>query len=418
MQIKDLKVGSFLAARQLKRSSKWTTFLIVAVMTLTFLNLVVVSGILVGLIEGAVEAVKSHYLGDVIIGALKERPYIDQSTQIINAAKALPGVAYISPRYLSSGQIEGNYKEPKKRPSDLSQSVGATVAGIDPYAENQVTNLKKVVIEGSYLNPGDYDEVLLGAMLLKKYLNYDSSAMPVLDNVGVGSKVRITVAGSVRDVLVKGIVKSKVDELDRRVFFVDSQLRGLIGRTDYNVSEIAIKLSPGTDPVNIRDSLLRQGFGQFAKIQTQDDAEPKFIKDMKQTFAILGNVIGSIGLAVAAITIFIIIFINAVTRRKYIGILKGIGVRGSAIEFSYILQALSYAIAGSIIGILMTYLILVPFFRAHPINFPFSDGILVAPLSGTMARAGILLLVTLAAGYLPARLIVQKNTLDSILGRN
>ena len=63
----DLRVGSFLAKRDLKRANIWTTALIVFVMTLTFLNLVVVSGILVGLIEGSVEANKRIYTGDVII---------------------------------------------------------------------------------------------------------------------------------------------------------------------------------------------------------------------------------------------------------------------------------------------------------------------------------------------------------------
>ena len=45
----NIKVGWFLAKRELKRANIWTTTLIVLVMTLTFLNLIVVSGILVGL---------------------------------------------------------------------------------------------------------------------------------------------------------------------------------------------------------------------------------------------------------------------------------------------------------------------------------------------------------------------------------
>jgi ABC-type lipoprotein release transport system permease subunit len=47
---------------------------------------------------------------------------------------------------------------------------------------------------------------------------------------------------------------------------------------------------------------------------------------------------GSIGIVVSAITLFIVIFINAITRRKQIGILKGIGINSFAIEFSYLFQ--------------------------------------------------------------------------------
>ena len=144
---------------------------------------------------------------------------------------------------------------------------------------------------------------------------------------------------------------------------------------------------------------------------------PKFVKDIKNTFAILGNVVGSIGLVVASITIFIVIFVNAITRRKFIGILKGIGISSRAIEIAYVFQSLFYAILGIGVGLLILYGFLVPFIAAHPIKFPFSDGILVAEYSATFLRVFLLSLATLIAGNVPARIVVKKNTLDSILGR-
>jgi ABC-type lipoprotein release transport system permease subunit len=75
----------------------------------------------------------------------------------------------------------------------------------------------------------------------------------------------------------------------------------------------------------------------------QQEAIPDFLNQIKIAFSITRcNMIGLIGIIVASITIFIVIFINAVTRRKYIGILKGIGVTSGAIEFSYILQSFFY----------------------------------------------------------------------------
>ncbi|MEK7479692.1 MAG: FtsX-like permease family protein [Patescibacteria group bacterium] len=148
------------------------------------------------------------------------------------------------------------------------------------------------------------------------------------------------------------------------------------------------------------------------------NAQPQFLKDIIATFNLLGNVFSSLGLIVASITIFIVIFINALTRRKYIGILKGIGINGRAIEFSYIFQSIFYAMLGSAVGLALVYGILVPMFAAHPIDFPFSDGILVAPLDQTFFRVGLLVASTLIAGYIPAWMIIRKNTLDSILGRN
>jgi putative ABC transport system permease protein len=411
-----IRIGFFLALRQVRRASKWTTGLIIFVMTLTFLNLVVVSGILVGLIEGAVEANKQYYTSDIIISKLEKKDYIEKSPLVLSIIRALPEAEAISARYIESGRIEANYKSAAKE--EEIDSAGGTLAGIDPVAEEKLTGISRFVIEGEYLEPDDYDKVLIGAYLLKKYFPVESPGFTTLDNVGVGDKVRVKIGDITREVTVKGIVKSKVDELAYRVYFVDKQFRDLIGRSDYNVDEISIKLRDGVDAIEVKDALLRSGIGTYARVQTFEDAQPKFLKDIKATFALLGNMISSIGLAVASITIFIVIFINAITRRKFIGILKGIGISGKTIETSYIFQSFFYALCGSAIGFIILYGILQPYIAAHPINFPFSDGILVAPLLGTGIKIAILVFTTVIAGYIPARMIVRRNTLDSILGRN
>ncbi len=413
---RTIKIGWFLGLRQLKRSSIWTNVLIVVIMILTFLNLVVVSGLLVGLIEGAVFATRTHYTGDMLISSLKEKNYVENSQNILAAISNINGIHAVTARYMTGGTIESNYQQ-RTNFNDEPETVSTIVAGINPEQENEVTHMEDLIIEGNYLESGDYDEVLVGAMLLKKYLNIESPGFTVLEDVEIGSKIRLTIGSQTREFRVKGILKSKVDEIDRRVFMTDSQLRSMIARNDLNVSEISVALLPGYAPTRVKNILIENGFDKDAKIQTYEDAQPKFLQDIKNTFALLGSIISSIGLVVAAITIFIVIFINALTRRKYIGILKGIGVDGTAIELSYVFQSLTYALIGSAIGLFFVYVLLVPFFSSHPINFPFSDGILVAPAFGTSIRIVLLILTTVVAGYVPARIIVSKNTLNSILGR-
>ena len=413
----SFKVGFFLAIRQIRRSSKWTNTLVVCVMTLTFLNLVVVNGILVGLLEGAVEAIKTHYIGDLFITSLRQKNYVEQAPKILAFTRNIPGVEAITARYITSGIIEADYKTQKKKPTDKGEEVVATFAGINPLDEESVTGLSTLLVEGEYLKVDDYDKVLVGGMLLRKYLDFDSPSFPVLKDVEIGKKIRVTVNGNSREVTVVGIIKSKVDEIDRRVFFNDTQLRGLIGKPEYGAGEISIRLSPTADSTAIKNLLLNEGFGSLATIQTRDEAEPKFIKDMKKTFGMLGTAISSIGLVVAAITIFIVIFINAITRRKFIGILKGIGISPTAIEWAYVFQAIIYAIIGTTLGAIFVFGFLKPYMYVHPINFPFGDGILVATAGDTAIRAAVLMLATLVAGYIPVRLITKQNTLDAILNR-
>jgi ABC-type lipoprotein release transport system permease subunit len=416
----DVRVGWYLARRQVRRASPWTTGLVVFVMVLTFLNLVVVTGILVGLVQGISNLYREQETGDVFVSTLPAKQYIDNSQPIIEFLKTLPQVAGESSRYVSGGMIEANYQT-QSNLTDKPNASAASIVGVDPAQEDAFSHLSSFVKEGSYLSPGDYDQILVGSQLIDRY-SFGGDLLPnisVLRNVYPGTKVRITVGDVTREVTVKGILVTTANSpLASKVIMPAGELRELLGRDNYNVNQIAINLVPGTDPSVFRDLLLGSGVGSFAKVQTFDQAIPNGVEEVKATFADIGNAISSVGLVVASITIFIVIFINAVTRRKFIGILKGIGISGEAIEIAYMFQSLFYAIAGSLVGFLILYGFLVPYISAHPIVLPISNAILVASLPDTLLRAALLFVATAVAGYIPARMIVRKNTLESILGRS
>ncbi len=412
----SIKVGFFLAIRDIKRSSKWTTVLISFVMTLTFLNLIVVRGILVGLIEGSIIANRDRYSSNVLLTVLRDKNFIENSAEIVSYIKSLPMTEEVSERYVANGKLESGYKT-KLGKNDTPDYINAQVSGIDPDQEDHLTDLRSFVIKGEYLSGDDDNYIMVGSSLLFNYTAIEQAGATPLKDVDAGDKVRLTVGGKTIEVTIKGVLKGKVDEVDRRIIMNDKKLRQMIGRNDLNVSEISIKVKPNYSDEQLKLAIVNQGFERFAKVQTSSEAVPKFVKDISLTFSILGNVIGSIGLAVATITIFIVIFVNAITRRKYIGILKGIGVSATSIEISYVFQALFYAVTGITIGVLIVFLVIKPFFDANPIDFPFSDGILVASIGDVMIRAVVLIFATIVSGFLPARLIVKQNTLDAILGR-
>ncbi len=412
----NAKVGWFLAQRDVKRANIWTTALIVAVMTLTFLNLIVVSGILVGLIQGSEDAQKKYAIGDVVISAFLNRPYIEQASEVASIVTTIPGYKNHTIRYGGSARVESNYRSTIK-PGELRDGAGGALLGIDPVKEENFSGISKFVIRGSYLTPTDQDSILIGKNLLYEFTPIEAPGFQTLKNVSVGSRLKITVGAVSKEYYVKGIVSSKVDTFDTSIIALDSEVRKLTGRGDLNASTIAIQLLPGTDPALAKQFLIDSGVGQYGRVQTAEEAFPKFLQDIKATFGILGSAISGIGLVVASITIFIVIFVNAITRRRYIGILKGIGINRRAILYSYMYQACLYAGLGILIGMALIFFLIKPYFAANPINFPFSDGILVATLAGTLKRAGILLVATVIAGYIPARMVIKQNTLSAILGR-
>jgi len=412
------RVGFFLALRQIKGGNIATTFLIVFIMMLTFLNLVVVSGILVGLIEGGSKANKEQYTGDLLISTPAGEQYIEHSHEIESTLERMPGISNFSVRYIAGGMIEANYKT-RRDFSELTDSVPTQITGIDLAREEELSGLAEHVNEGNYLNPEESGYILIGKNLLHRYSEAFGDVFASIEGTYPGDKVKVTIGDRTKEFIVKGIIDTKVDQVSLRAFITKEDFLRLVDRPGINANEFAVRLDPATFVTadQLKGNLVASGFSKDAKIQTATEAIPEFLNQIRIAFALLGNVIGLVGIVVASITIFIVIYINAVTRRKYIGIMKGIGIKEKAIEISYIIQSIFYAVLGGSFGIFIVYALLVPLFYAYPLNFPFSDGILVAPVGSVMFKFFLLLVVTIVAGYIPARSIVKKNTLDSILGR-
>ncbi len=413
---RNISVGWFLAKRDIRRANTWTTALIVAVMTFTFLNLVVVSGILIGLIQGSEDAQKKYAIGDIVISSFLNRSYIEQTPQVVDIVKTIPGYKNHTVRYGGSAFVQSDYRSTIK-PGETRNGASGSLLGIDPVQEDKFSSVSKFVIRGEYLNKEDQDSILIGKNLLYEFTPIEAPGFQTLKNVEVGSRIKISVGDVSKEYFVKGILSSKVDVFDTSIVALDSEVRKLTGRGDLNAGTIAIQLLPGTDLAFAKNFLIDNDVDKYARVQTAEEAFPKFLKDIKQTFGILGNAISGIGLVVASITIFIVIFVNAITRRRYIGILKGIGINRKAILYSYVYQAVIYALFGVTFGMILTFGFIKPYFVANPIDFPFSDGILVATLSGTIWRGVILLITTMIAGFIPANIVIKQNTLSAILGR-
>ena len=432
----SVRLGFFIAIRQILRTSKWTTGLIVFIMMLTFLNLVATSGFLVGIVEGSSREFKNQWTGDLMITNLNDKQYIEHSDDIFSVLSSFPQIDKVTGRLIASAKYEANWW--KKTKEDDANIVNNQLAGIDPIKEDAAMHLSDAIVEGTWLQPDDTKGIIIGSNFLKEY-SIVSDLLPLLYDIHPGTVIKVTVSSKKADLssmtnpflkkdedntavtqefIVRGIIKSKVDFVSNRAYILDSELRKMVGKSDGDMSEIAVVMKKGVDPYYVKTPLMSNGFGNYAKINTADEGAPAFLVNIKLFFNIIGTVLGSVSVVVALVTIFIIIYINALTRRRQIGIMKGIGVSPFAIEFSYICQAMFYVLIGSVIALLIIFGLLKPVLDAHPIDTPFASIVLVASAYSVFIKFILVVSVSVMAGYLPARLIVKKNTLDAILGRN
>lgn len=411
-------VGRFLAIRDLKRSNPWTTLLIIFVMSLTFLNMVLIGGLLLGLAQGMIGSFKQYYSADLFITPSTEKSIIEQTQDITSAVETIPNLDSYTLRITTPAKVEYGHRT-RTEPTDIVENSQAVLTGINFAQENEVTDLSKKVIEGEYLSDADFNSVLVGKNLFEKYSNRpDSSTEQKLKNAEVGSVVNIIVGNTQKEFIIKGIVGTGNNTIDSRIFVVDAAAREMKNQENLDVNEIAIKLTSANlvdESRSYLQSILENN--QDITIQTADEAVPGSSADITKTFKLLGNLVGVIALIVGAITIFIVIFVNAITRRKYIGILKGIGISAQAIEISYVIQSLFYALSGVLLASLFLMGFLKPYLDIHPLVLPIAEGRLAVTNGDILTRGIILIITSLISGFIPARLVTRQNTLDSILGK-
>ena len=308
--MRSLRIGLLLGLRQIQRASLWTTSLIIFVMMLTFLNLIAVSGILVGLIEGAEQAVRKSALGDVVITTLDNQDHILETNSFIREISTYSDISTYSVRYKSSGTLEANYKE-RRSLSGERDTAAVTVTGIDPVQEHDMTGLGDLLVEGEYLNTDEEGYILIGIYYIEEYAQQFGDVFDTVSGISPGDTVRLTIGDTTKEFIVKGIVESKVDEVNLSTYIPEREFRRLFNRLDRNADQIVIRTAKPEDNTSVVASMKMSGLDAYTKILTYEENLPKFLIDIKNTFNVLGTFIGSIGIIVASITIFIIIFIKS-----------------------------------------------------------------------------------------------------------
>ncbi|PIY69338.1 hypothetical protein COY90_01145 [Candidatus Roizmanbacteria bacterium CG_4_10_14_0_8_um_filter_39_9] len=387
---KSVEVGFFLAVSDIKRSNPWTTGLIIFVMMLTFFNMILLNGILIGLAQGMTGTFKKYYASDVLITPSLNKKNIEDTNMVLTIIDSLPTVKNVTARYTGQAILEYGYQT-KLKESDSAESINSLLVGINPEKENKVTHLSQMIVAGEYLKPTDMDAVVLGSDLILKYTtargSSESDGSKILKTADVGSKLRLTVNNIQKDVVVKGVVSTNNSTVDSRIYMTETAARQLFDRKGLNVNEIAITLTENASDTAAK-SYIKNNLIDASNvlIQTSKEAIPSGISQMIKTFTLLGVMVAAIALFVGAITIFIVIYVNAITRRKFIGILKAVGVPSSAIEISYIFQALFYAIFGIIIASIFLLGFLTPYFILHPIHYPVGTGSLAITPNDVLTR--------------------------------
>jgi putative ABC transport system permease protein len=396
----ELKVSAFLAYKSIAKGNKGTSVLTILIMALAFVNLMFMSSLFTGMADASENQVIETLYSNIVIEPKDEETYIKSSDSVIAKVGSVPGVLGISAQYLTASTIA--HKE---------KSGAWAVRSVDPDDEIMVSSVPEMMIAGEYLSKYDRDDIVIGKEIAGGHGG--SLEHLSLGGVVVGDTVEVAFKNGVRrEYRIKGIFDTNFIQSNQLAYITEKEMESVLGTTNM-ASQILVK----TGRKGGEDKYVEQ----FTMLGVHEDIKTwsvyaGIVRTITQSFTAINTLISVIGLFVAGITIFIVIYVSTVSKRRQMGILRAIGIKESIIVRSYVFQAVFYAICGCIIGLLVMFMILVPYYTRHPLVFPMGDVTLVIEQKNAISRGVALIAAALIAGFIPSWRAVRETILDAIWG--
>jgi putative ABC transport system permease protein len=398
----SLKVAVFMALKSLIRGDARVLLLTVSMLILVYLNLVFTPSLLAGAVQKINDKTRNTMSADIVFQAAGESPIIAGAQELVSEIESLDGVEAACARNSLGAEIHFE-----------SERFATAVYAIDPAKDSQVFGISATVIEGRYLEPGDTGQIILGAQIAgadREELELYSSS---LKTVHAGSKVVIDyVNGVEREYTVKGIFFTEFVQGDIRAYITEDDFRTMVPPQIHDTATaIHVKLEKGADRSLVVEQVLAMREG--LKYQTWEDALG-VLKSMTKSFDQIIAILRTTALIVAAITIFIVTYVDLVNKRRQIGIERAIGITSASIVLSYIIRAVLYAAFGILAAALIFRYLVVPIEAQHPFHFPFGDVMLAVDVPELVSSAFILCGVAIVSAFIPAWQTIRTKIIDAI----
>jgi putative ABC transport system permease protein len=268
------------------------------------------------------------------------------------------------------------------------------------------------MVAGKYLEESDRDQIMMGKEISGGF--GASLEVQSLKGASVGDEVTVYYRNGVtRDYTIKGIYSVDFPLSDMAVFVTEKEMESVLG-VHNRASEILVKTNQVHTEQYYIQALRENGLDK-------EDIRPwtdffGLMAGLTQTFGIIKRIVFAIGLVVAGVTIFIVIYIATIGRRKQIGIMKAIGMKERIIIVSYIFLAFFYAILGISLGIVLLEVLIKPYFISHPLNMPVGKVSLMIIQGELIASIVCMFVVSIIAGFVPSWRVTKENIIKAIWG--
>lgn len=387
--------------RSLRRGNKWTLALIIFLIAIAFINLVFVASLFNGVIKNANQQIIDAFTGNIYATPLPGDDFIPNADQTLKKIRKTDGVTAASAETILPASLEFN-------------SIKRTwpILAINPDDEKKVLNIADKFSSGSYLDKNDTDQIIIGRQIAGG-VGVEMDAFS-FKNAKVGDKITLNYGNADYEFTIKGIFYTKFIDTDQKAFITDEALKKINPNYSDQATSIVIKTAEtGNESETIKKL---ESDGVEAKFIDWEDAAG-VMASVTESFLSINVLMTSVALLIAAVTIFIVIYIDISSRRQQIGILRAIGIRPYLITANYVLLSAVYSVAGVLLGSGLFFGILVPYFNAHPFVLPIADATLVVNYADFIIRMESIIWVAILTSLIPAFLITRIKILDALRGK-
>lgn len=410
MNSTDLKTAFFIAYKTITKGHKSTIALIIFILSLSFFNLMFVSGFLYGFSDGVMKSMIDNSTAHIIVMPQEEptiKPFVFDQDRVRAEIETIPGVVGTTRHY----QLGGTLSYDKEKDGNFKYT-SAQIIGVTQSEEKNILTINKYMVSGEFPDNLKDDEIVLGANLSG---GFGTKQTKDLGGATVGSKIQINYSnGITRTYTIVGIFKlSMVGSVASAAFISTSEAESLLS-TYNSASEIMVKVDLEKNTLDEYTNKIGQMIPNL-KLEKYT-SRLSTVGILVTAFNLIAVIVSVISIIVSAITIFVMIYVNAVSKRRQIGILKAIGIKESIIEVSYIIQSIFYSALGIIGGLIVIYFVVIPIMAVKPIAMPFGDAVLVYTSFGIIINISSLIIAGILAGYIPAKIVAREDILKSIWG--
>ncbi|MGA9696435.1 MAG: ABC transporter permease [Dehalococcoidales bacterium] len=400
---KSYKVAGLLAYTSIRKGNPGVILLTILILALVSLNLLFIPGLLQGLVSGANTQLINTYSSDIVVQSDTVNPLLNGAPNLVNKIEAINGVTAAAPR--NSQGAEFIYG---------SEHTDAMVYGIAPETDADVFTIDKSIVEGSYLSPGDTDEIMLGIQLAgADKPDLELYARSLL-TVHAGDEITVIYGNGVqKQYKVKGIFYTHFLQTDAQAFVSQTEMQSVYPATANSADSIYVKVKNDADINGIITQIGNIESG-LKVLSWQDYAG--IVKSLTDSFNVINVILNIVNLLIAGITVFIVTYIDVANRRRQIGVQRAIGITPWSISLSYLMRAIFYAITAIALAILLFLFVVSPLEVKYPFYFPFGAVYLVIGAPTVFRMTAIVLGISLVASFLPVRGMMRMKIMEAIWG--